>query len=309
MNGYLPIWKPAGPTSFDVVRRIRRASRVKRVGHGGTLDPAAEGVLPVLLGQGARMSEYLEECAKAYRARVLLGVRTDTLDMEGQVLERRDPSAVAREQVEALLPAFTGVILQTPPMYSALKREGQRLYELARQGIEVERAARKVTVYDIRLVEWAPPGLTLDVVCGRGTYIRSLAADLGDRLGCGAALERLARTRVGPFRAEDAVPLEEAEAAFADGRVEGMVLPLEALFAGWPCVHLDSEAARRVASGSTVNIPSTAWSLVPGVVEKPFSPPPQAGTAIAFGPEGRFLALLALEGGDVWRPRKVAAVS
>ncbi len=305
VNGYLSVWKPSGPTSFDVVRRIRRASRTKRVGHGGTLDPAAEGILPILLGHGTRMSEELEACAKAYRARILLGTRTDTLDLQGVVLEERDPSGATQEEVLTILPDFTGVIRQVPPMYSALKRQGQRLYDLARQGIEVDRAAREVTVYSIELVDWAPPHLTLDVVCGRGTYIRSLAADLGDRLGCGAVLEHLVRKRVGPFREEEAVGLETAEAAFEAGEGERLVTPLVALFPGWPALRLRPTTLRQVTFGAPLSPEASEWTTTPGSPEPPFTPMPPSGRAVALGPEGGLVALLNEETTGRWHPRKV----
>ena len=213
MDGILNVNKPPGRTSFSVVGLVRRLSGERRVGHAGTLDPAASGVLPVCLGRATRVTEFLMETPKTYRAQVELGVATDTGDAEGQVVSRRDPSGVTRAAVLAALGSFLGEIQQVPPMFSALKRAGRPLYELARAGITVERAARPARIYRIELLDWAPPLVTIEVVCGRGTYIRALAMDLGEKLGCGAHLHNLIRTRVGPFDLAGSVSLPELEFA------------------------------------------------------------------------------------------------
>ncbi len=233
MNGILNLHKPVGPTSFDMVRRVKQLTGVKRVGHGGTLDPRASGVLPVLLGQATRVSDFLLSASKAYRAVVRLGIATDTYDSEGKIVSEADPSGVTREQAIAALDRFRGLIPQTPPMYSALKHRGKRLYQLARAGVEVERKPRSVHVYDIRLTEWAPPRLTIEVECGRGTYIRSLAHDLGIALGCGAHLEALTRLRVGPFSLVQALTTEELLDA-----VHGEYLPERIYAMDWVMLHL-----------------------------------------------------------------------
>lgn len=309
MDGLLNIWKPPGPTSFEVVRRLRQAlPQRERVGHGGTLDPLAEGVLPILIGQATRLSEFLEGCAKAYRACILLGLRTDTFDIQGQVLDRVDPSRVTEEAVRVALPAFTGPILQRPPAFSALKRGGQPLYRLARRGEKVETVPRPVVVHKIVLLAWEPPRLFLEVVCGRGTYVRSLAADLGDQLGCGAALEALTRLQVGPFRGEEALGLEQAEAAFREGRGPSLVTPLDSLFPGWPALRLSAAHLPRALVGALLGPEAGTWGRVPAPrrEEAPFLPPPPEDRAVAYGPDGQMVAMLVAEGG-FWRPHKVFA--
>ena len=215
VDGIFVLNKPEGVTSMDMVRMAKRVTRVKRVGHAGTLDPIATGVLPICFGQATRLMEYLVDGRKVYRATFTLGTATDTYDALGEVTDRGDASGVTREDVEALLPGFTGAVTQQPPMFSALKHEGKRLYELAREGIEVERPARDVVVYSIDILGWTPPTVELEVVCGRGFYMRTLGQDLGVALGCYAHLSALTRERAGPFALADAPEPEELEAAGA----------------------------------------------------------------------------------------------
>ena len=229
IDGVLVIDKPEGMTSMDVVRKIKRASRVKKVGHGGTLDPFATGVIAVCMGQATRMMEYLVDSAKTYRGVVELGIETDTYDVQGKVTRRADASGISLDQVEAALSEFRGVILQVPPMYSALKRQGKRLYDLARAGVEVEREPRRVEVADISVVDWSPPLVEVKVECGRGFYMRSLAYDLGVSLGCGAYLKSLERVKSGSFDVEDAVSLEEAERSFEEGDWQRVVRAPDAI--------------------------------------------------------------------------------
>ncbi|MDA1096468.1 MAG: tRNA pseudouridine(55) synthase TruB [Chloroflexi bacterium] len=308
--GYISIWKPSGPSSFDVVRRVRKAGAFKTIGHGGTLDPAAEGILPLLVGKASRFSEFFTGFAKAYTARVLLGVRTDTLDLEGQVLETRDTGHVTLEAVQNLLAEFSGDILQTPPMYSALKQDGKRLYALARLGHVVDRPSRQVTVHSISITMWDPPRLVLDIVCGSGTYVRSLAADIGDRLGCGAALEHLTRSRVGPFLERDAISLETAEAALHDGQIDeaGLLMAPDILFPEWPSLHLNEEGLRRAVSGLPVGDIDGRWDRVSGHAEEPYLPVPQPDRAVAYRGRDRTMAALLVMLEDptrAWRPQKV----
>jgi len=190
VDGILNINKPRDRTSFSVVAMVRRLSGERRVGHAGTLDPAATGVLPVCLGQGTRVTEYLVDAAKTYRAQIELGVATDTYDASGKITEQGDPSGISREQVESALASFRGTIQQIPPMYSAVKHLGQPLYKLARSGIEVERKSRRAEIYRLEITDWQLPVVTIEVECSKGTYIRSLAYDLGRSLGCGAHLLR-----------------------------------------------------------------------------------------------------------------------
>ncbi|NTV49763.1 MAG: tRNA pseudouridine(55) synthase TruB [Geobacteraceae bacterium] len=224
INGFIVIDKPAGITSHDVVSRVRRILGTRKVGHTGTLDPFATGVLPVAVNDGTKVIPFLDEGSKAYEALLRLGVATDTLDMTGTILSETDPSGITREQLIACLTDFTGAISQIPPMYSAIKQNGQPLYKLARQGVEVERKARDVEIYSIELLSFDLPHASIRVICSRGTYVRSLADDIGRKLGCGAALQELRRTASGPFRIENAVTLTDLEAAAVEGRVEALCL-------------------------------------------------------------------------------------
>ena len=214
MDGILNINKPQEMTSFSVVACVKRICGERHAGHAGTLDPLATGVLPICLGQATRVIEFLFDETKTYRAQVELGITTDTYDSTGKVLRTADPSGVSREMIEKALVKFRGSILQTPPMYSAVKHQGKPLYKLARSGIEVERKSRPTQIHSLEIIDWQPPVVTLDIVCGKGTYIRSLAFDLGEALGCGANMKSLIRLRVGPFNIEDALTLPQLEDVF-----------------------------------------------------------------------------------------------
>ena len=222
MDGILNVDKPYGLTSMDVVRRLKRASGVKRVGHGGTLDPIATGVIPICFGQATRLMEYLVDGTKDYRAVVELGVETDTYDALGQVVSNQNASHVTLADVSDALESYTGVIQQVPPMYSALKQQGKRLYDLARAGIEVAREPRTVEVFEITVLDWSPPQVTLEATCGRGFYVRSLAHDLGSSLGCGGHLKSLTRLRSGPFKVADALSVSDAEEILAGNGQAGV---------------------------------------------------------------------------------------
>jgi tRNA pseudouridine55 synthase len=252
--GILVLDKRAGVTSFDAVAEVRRRLRARRVGHAGTLDPAATGVLPILVGEATKLMPYLVDQDKQYRATLRLGVTTDTLDAGGRVLGTAPPPALTREEAQAACRPFVGRIHQVPPMYSAVHHAGRRLYELARQGIEVDRRPREVVVHAIDVEEAGEGRLTLRVVCGKGTYVRVLAADLGAALGCGAVVERLVRTRVGPFELAHAVTWEELTTAAA-GALWARLLPPEAALAGWPSLCLDLLAARQFVNGQAVDAP------------------------------------------------------
>lgn len=291
MDGILNIDKPKGLTSHDVVDRVRRWSQVRRVGHAGTLDPMATGVLLVCLGKATRVTEYLMAGHKVYRAVIRLGVTTDTYDAEGEVLETR-PVEVDLEQVRATLARFRGRVQQVPPMYSALKRDGQPLYKLARRGITVERPARTVEIFDLTLEDWSPPDLTLTVTCSPGTYIRSLAHDLGERLGCGGHLIALTRLASGRFTLDEAVSLEEVAQAAREGRLETLLYPLDAALETFPAVALSEQDSQRVRSGRSVG--------------RDVAPPSPEGLCRAYDPAGRLLALLRYDPvTDRWRPHKV----
>jgi tRNA pseudouridine55 synthase len=307
MDAFFSVYKPAGPTSHDVVARLRRASGVRRIGHAGTLDPLAEGVLVVAAGQATRLVEYLVDAEKAYLAEVTFGVTTDTYDAEGRPVATGDPSGLTRATVEDALAQFRGTISQRPPPYSAISVGGQRLHALARRGKTVEAPLRTVTIDRLDLVSWEPPRAGLEVVCGKGTYIRSLAHDLGQALGCGAFLSRLVRQRVGPFRAAEAVPLDDLEARLREGRWQPVALAPDAVLAHLPAVRLDAPEAARIATGGSVSAApeGTPLGARTGVDDLP------SGTlGRAYAPGGQLLAVVRLGdsgGRPVWRPEKVFA--
>lgn len=230
IDGFFVIDKPAGITSHDVVSRVRRILGTRKVGHTGTLDPFATGVLPVAVNDGTKVIPFLDEGIKQYEALLRLGVATDTLDMTGTVLKQGDCSFVGLEQISAVLSRFTGRLSQIPPMFSAIKRDGQPLYKLARQGQTVERQARDVEIRSLELLSFESPCVHVRVTCSRGTYIRSLADDIGAELGCGASLQELRRITSGPFHLSAAVTLEALEEAARQGRLDNLcVSPLAAL--------------------------------------------------------------------------------
>jgi len=258
-SGVLVVDKGRGATSFDVVAVARRRLGVRRIGHAGTLDPDATGVLPILVGEATKLTPYLVDQDKEYLATVRFGLTTDTHDVSGRVLSETPVDDLAPARLEEACGAFVGRIKQVPPMYSAIHHEGRRLYELARAGIEVERAPREVVVHSILIEKIDGPRATLRVVCGKGTYVRVLAADLGAALGCGGAVESLIRSRVGPFDLREAVSwqeLTEGRSAAPQGGRElwSRVRPVEAALAGWPIVRLDGPGATAFGHGQAADV-------------------------------------------------------
>ncbi len=249
MDGILNINKPWGRTSFSIVAMVRRLTGERRVGHAGTLDPTATGVLPVCLGQGTRIVEFLVDATKTYRAQIELGVATDTYDASGRITQQGDASGISHEEVKAALSSFCGLILQTPPMYSAVKYQGKPLYKLARAGITVERKSRQTKIHRLELIEWQPPIATIEVVCGKGTYIRSLAHDLGQALGCGANLKSLVRLRCGLFDIKDAVSVPQLEDAFRCGYWQHFVHPIDSVLSHWRVMIVSDERGRAIRNG------------------------------------------------------------
>jgi tRNA pseudouridine55 synthase len=244
INGFVVIDKPAGITSHDVVSRVRRILGTRKVGHTGTLDPFATGVLPVAVNDGTKAIPFLDEGVKCYEAVMQLGVATDTLDMTGAVIRTADWLAVTQEKVEAVLKQFTGHLSQIPPMYSAIKQDGQPLYKLARQGQVVERTAREIYIHSLELLSFALPLVSFRVVCSRGTYVRTLADDMGEILGCGGALKELRRIASGPFEISTSVTLEELEEAAQLGALETLSVSPYAALSHLPDIPLnDSELA------------------------------------------------------------------
>ena len=257
-SGILNVNKPAGPSSFGVVRSLRRLPGVLKAGHGGTLDPAADGVLPILVNLATRLADFIHEWPKTYLASVTFGITSDTGDREGSLVPSGDVSRVSRDRIEALLPSFTGSIAQVPPLYSALKQGGEALYRKARRGEVVERRPRLVEIHAISLVDYDPTTATgrLEVSSGRGMYVRSLAHDLGAALGCGAYLSGLTRTAVGPMTLADAVAM--ATLTEAGETWTRWLLPMDLPLRGWPVIALDAAGAAAIRRGQTVDAPSAA---------------------------------------------------
>jgi len=305
LDGLLNVLKPPGMTSHDVVDRVRRLLGVRRVGHTGTLDPGAAGVLVLCVGRATRLVEWLHAEDKEYRAELVLGIATDTQDAFGAPQRVERGCAVPREALLATLGRFVGAIEQVPPMASAVKRQGRRLYELARAGVEVERAPRTVHIRRLTPVRIEPDDDVLgfgtrvlfDVVCSKGTYVRTLCADIGAALGCGAYMSFLLRTRVGALTIDSARTLDELERDVAAGIP--VLLPMDAALAAWPKVTLDAAGARRIRHGQPV---------AAGAEGAGEGRTGQVWLARLYDENGRLLALAAAErrgGNIVWRPRVV----
>ncbi|MBI3597599.1 MAG: tRNA pseudouridine(55) synthase TruB [Nitrospirae bacterium] len=254
MDGFLNINKPAGWTSHDVVARLRSVLKIQKIGHTGTLDPAATGVLPICLGKATKLARFLTETDKEYRAVMRLGETTDTQDATGKVLSRRAVEDVTEGRVREALVAFRGAIRQVPPMYSAVKVNGQPLYKAARAGREVDRLPRTIVIHRLDLLRMEGRDVTLEVACSKGTYIRTLCADIGERLGPGAHLHRLERTRSGPFRIEDAVMLSEVEAAVREGRIRERILPAGEVLKEFPSMSVTGHGARLLMHGAPIGL-------------------------------------------------------
>lgn len=252
MDGLINIYKEKGFTSHDVVAKMRGILRMKKIGHTGTLDPDATGVLPVCVGKGTRLCSLLENHDKTYRAVLLLGMETDTQDVTGQILAEK-PVCVTEEQVLEVLPAFRGKIMQIPPMYSALKVNGKKLYEYAREGKVIEREARPVEIYELTVEKIELPRITMTVSCSKGTYIRTLCHDIGQALGCGGCMESLVRTRVGDFHLEQAITLKELEAKRDAGELDSCLVTVEQIFAGLPAVTTRKQYDVLIHNGNRVS--------------------------------------------------------
>ena len=294
LSGILNVDKPAGMTSHDVVDVVRRISGQRKVGHAGTLDPMATGVLLLCLGQATRVAEYLVAGRKRYRATIVLGMTTDTYDVDGEMASSGGRTDFSREEVDAGLAAFSGHIEQVPPMYSALKRDGQPLYKLARRGKTVEREPRPVVIYETTLLDWEEPSLIVEVVCSSGTYIRSLAHDLGQRLGGGAYLASLVRLSSGSFELEDAVSLARLEEAFQHGQESAYLIPSDEALLDWPAMVVGVDEVRRIVHGQPL----------PG--EQPAAA--EMRLCRAYSVHGDFLAIMAYEPErGWWQPKKVFA--
>ena len=250
MDGVIVIRKEKGFTSHDVVAKLRGILHMKKIGHTGTLDPDAEGVLPVALGKATRLVDMITDKEKTYEAVMRLGVVTDTQDMSGTVLSQTTELSVTEEELCTVVSSFVGDYMQVPPMYSALKVNGKKLYELAREGKTVERKPRPVHFYEIEILDISFPLVRFRVTCSKGTYIRTLCHDIGEKLGCGAAMESLLRTKVGRFTLDDAITLAQTEEAVQEGTIESKILGIEEILAEYPRVCCTKEGDRLLANGN-----------------------------------------------------------
>ena len=272
MNGILLIDKPADWTSSDVVAKLRGVLHERRIGHSGTLDPMATGLLVVFIGRATRAVEFAESQEKRYLARLRLGLATDTQDITGRRVSGQ-PRTVSDEELESVLRCFRGDIQQIPPMYSAVKIGGRKLYEIARRGVVVERQPRSVHVYELSVLGREGDEVLLDVACSKGTYIRTLCHDIGEKLGCGGCMSSLRRCASGSFRLENAYTLEQVQAAADRGEVQKLLLPVDSLFPGYPELRVDAQEERRLRSGAPIRTSA------------------QDGSYRIYGPDGAFLAL------------------
>ena len=252
IHGVINVYKEQGFTSHDVVAKLRGIVGQKKIGHTGTLDPDAVGVLPVCLGRATKLCDMLTDKDKVYEAVMLLGVETDTQDTTGQILKSSETDEITEEQVRAAVLDFVGDYNQVPPMYSALKINGKKLYELAREGKTVERAARRVQIFDIEILSIALPRVTMKVHCSKGTYIRTLCHDIGQKLGCGACMEKLTRTKVSRFEIKDSLTLAQIEVLKKEDRLSEILIPIDQMFANYPSIIVSGEAARLAYNGNGI---------------------------------------------------------
>jgi tRNA pseudouridine55 synthase len=292
ISGILVVDKPVGLTSHDVVDIVRRGTNIRRAGHTGTLDPRASGVLVILIGPAVRLSEFVSASDKRYQAILRLGSATDTYDAEGHFTRQpvTSPVDVTEAQFDEVLQRFIGEIEQTPPPYSAVKVHGRKAYEMAREGEEVELAPRKINVFHLEVLEWAPPEVVIDVHCSSGTYVRSLANDVGNALGCGAYLVGLRRTKSGRFSLRDATPLRKLQEAFTAGNWYQYLIPAAEALAEWSAVELNPDEVEEIKHGHRVK---AAADAKPGLVR---------GVSMA----GELIAIMGLDEATLeWQPKKV----
>ena len=262
VSGVIVLDKPPGMSSSDAVQRVKRLFAARKVGHTGSLDPLATGVLPLCLGDATKFSQYLLNSDKRYVAHVRLGISTNSGDADGEVLEEREVTGIDRARLESALDAFRGEIEQVPSMFSAVKHHGKPLYKFARLGIEIEREARPVTVYSNEIVAFEGTGLTLDIHCSKGTYVRTIAHELGEALGCGAHVDALRRTLAGPYGEDDLTTLEDIEAARREHRLDDLLRPVASTVGQWPEVALTGAPAFYLKQGQPVLVPhapTTGW--------------------------------------------------
>ncbi len=293
ISGALVVDKPVGMTSHDVVQAIRNGTGLRRAGHTGTLDPRASGVLVILVGPAVRLSEYVSAADKRYQAIIRLGGSTDTFDGEGLVTPSAEPINVTEAQFDEALQTFVGEIEQIPPPYSAVKVQGRKAYEMAREGEPVELAPRKITVHHLEVLEWTPPEVVIDVHCSSGTYVRSLANDLGVKLGCGAYLVGLRRTKSGRFSLRDSVPLRKLQEAFTAGNWYQYLIPAAEALGDWTAIELNPDEVEGVRHGHRVKVVGD----------------PEETKVRGVSTQGELVALMEIvineDGSKEWQPKKV----
>jgi tRNA pseudouridine55 synthase len=305
VSGVMVIDKPVGLTSHDVVQIIRRGTGIRRAGHTGTLDPRASGVLVVLIGPAVRLSEYVSAADKRYQATLRLGTTTDTYDAEGQITRTAPLNDLSEDQFAEIIKNYVGEIEQVPPPFSAVKVKGRRAYERARKGEEVELKPRKINVYNLDVLEWAPPEAVLDVYCSSGTYVRSLAYDVGEDLGTGAYLIGLRRTKSGRFTLRDAVPLRQIQDAFLAGEWYRYLIPAAEALGDWPGVELDSEQVEKVRHGHRIPVGENVKELI-DPTNHPYAEEDNYGLVRAITEQGDLVAIMEYkEENDEWQPKKV----
>ena len=267
IHGIINVYKEKGYTSHDAVARLRKITGQKKIGHTGTLDPQAEGVLPICLGRATKLSGMLTDRDKCYETVLLLGVRTDTQDIFGKVLREEETEGLTESLVENVVRSFIGEYEQIPPMYSALKVNGKKLYELAREGKTVPRKARKAQIYDISILETELPRVRMRVHCSKGTYIRTLCSDIGEKLGTGGCMESLIRTKAGVFAIEDSLTLQEIEQGAEDGRLTEILHPIDQMFSGYRSVTVKGEGERLAYNGNSLPEEYILWGQMPENLE------------------------------------------
>jgi tRNA pseudouridine55 synthase len=288
IHGILLLDKPAGFTSSQAVQKVRWMLKARKAGHTGTLDPFATGMLPICLGEASKTAGFMLDAEKTYHATARLGVARDTGDIEGQIIRQAEVPDLSEADIKTVLKGFLGDSGQVPPMYSALKREGQPLYKLARQGKQVHRDARPVTIHTLEMLDWTPPDLVFRVSCSKGTYIRVLAEDIAEKLGSCAHLVALRRLSTGPFAEQAMVSLDELEQSVAQGHAETLLKPVDAGLANWPVATLDEAATQRFTHGNPVpheGKPGTLWRV--------------------YGPEERLLGLGESSDSNLLKPRRI----
>jgi tRNA pseudouridine55 synthase len=305
VSGVLVVDKPVGLTSHDVVQIIRRGTGIRRAGHTGTLDPRASGVLVVLIGPAVRLSEFVSAADKRYQATLRLGSSTDTYDAEGQIMRSAPVDDISEDQFEEIIKNYEGEIEQVPPPYSSVKVKGRKAYEHARKGEDVELKPRKIQVYNLEILEWSPPEAVLDVYCSSGTYVRSLANDLGDDLGTGAYLIGLRRTKSGRFTLRDAVPLRQLQDAFLAGEWSRYLIPAAEALADWPGIELDEDLVEKVRHGHRIPAGDNVEEMIDPSTH-PYVEEGQQGLVRAITEQGDLVAILKyIEEDNEWQPKKV----